>query len=76
MKYYWIEAYFGNEIRRIKFKTEQPLEDIQTMIYLGVSMNPNYVVFDNTIQKTNNHPKHLSGINLSRADEILVYPVR
>lgn len=71
MKYCWIEATYGDTTKCIKFKTEKPIEDIQTMIFLGVTTNPNYFVFDNTI----NSPNHLAGINLSRADEIRVYPL-
>lgn len=71
MKYCWIEATYGDTTKRIKFKTEKPIEDIQTMIFLGATMNPNYFVFDNTI----NSPNHLVGLNLSRADEITVYPL-
>lgn len=72
---YWIEAYFGNTTRRIKFESENDLETVRNVLYLGAATNHTYFVFDNTIKKTNSTPKHLSGINLSRADEILVYPL-
>lgn len=75
MKYFWIEATYGDTTKRIKFKTEKPMEDIRTMIFLGAATNHTYWVFDNTIKNTAANKKHLSGINLSRADEILVYPL-
>ena len=72
MKYYWIEATTGDTTRRIKFKSEQPLETIRNVLFIGITTNYNYFVFDNTVEE----PKNLSGINLSKADEIFVYPLR
>lgn len=71
IKYYWIEAAFGNEVRRIRFKSSSSLRGIESMIFEGITLNHNYFIFDNTSDK----PKDISGINLSRADEILVYPL-
>ena len=72
---YWIEAYFGDTTRHIKLESEHDLETVQNILYLGAATNHTYWVFDNTVKRTTENTKHLSGINLSRADEICVYPL-
>lgn len=72
---YWIEASYGNITRRIKLESKYDLETMRNTLCVGASTSHTYWVFDNTIKNTADNQKRLSGINLSRADEILVYPL-